>query len=820
MKKIKKNIHEHLQIWIICVVSIVFIGIFVWISFMYIHKFDETLIEENKAHLSEIANHITIYTEAAIENTKNSLQDAANSLLVIPENKKLDYLNSIAKRQKFAYIGYAYKNGDFYATESTQSGYIKNESYFQKALLGQTSISDLEHKIFYDHVVSGIILTVPLFDENREPTGAISAMIDSAQLDDALEVESFQGEGYSYIIDQKGDLILHNKSMDYGDFYRILENATLADDMNLNDIKSHIQNGDSGMIHYTQMGEERYAYYTSLGINSWRIINIVDKDVVTAKTDVLMRELILMTSCIVIVFFGLFIFAGISWIISEKQKHISAAKSIFLANMSHEIRTPMNAIIGTGEILLRSDLKYNQRNYVQNILSSSKSLLSIINDILDFSKIESGKFSIVNEPYELEALLYDITALAAIKLENREIYFLVDIDENVPSQLIGDMIRIKQILVNIVGNAIKFTERGYIKVRISLLHKDNHDYLKMQVEDTGIGIKKQNLEKLFESFSQVDSHYNHSQEGTGLGLAICQSLCELMDGYISVESEFGVGSTFTAVVRQEIQNQKRLLDCPACLEHFCIVEESDILREFYQRYLDQLKISYTMCQNETEFLNQISNHHFDYILVNQSLRDIIPKDIDLDKIIILLKQNNTSLLSVQQTELTIYTPLFGLQLVSLLSKHKNHSHQYLVENEDIAPLSYMRVLVVDDNQINREIAEEIIGFYGIETEGAQSGLAAIEMIKEKDFDLIFMDHMMPIMDGVETLHTIRSLPDKKYHDIPIVVLTANATEEARQMFLKEGFDDYISKPIDMKKLEKILEKWLRIQNNNRMNHSQ
>lgn len=817
MKKIKDNIHKHPQIWIISFVSALFILVFAGLAVSYIQKFDETLIEENEGHLSEIADHIAIYTKSIIEDTTNALQNAANALDAISTENRLNYLKDIVERQEFTYVGYAGMDGEFISTESTQDGNIQAREAFQNALSGKVTISDLERKIFSDYVVSGITITVPIYDRNMQTVGALSAMLDTTELDDALEVESFKGEGYSYIINQTGELILHNKSMDYSNFFKILENSEILDYGSLSEIKQRILDGESGLIHYKQFGIERYAYYTSIGINSWTIVNIVDSGVITAKTDMLMKELIVITGCVIFVFLLLLMLAGMSWITSEKQKHLSNSKSLFLANMSHEIRTPMNAIIGTSEILLRSNIDSSHKNYVKNILNSSQSLLAIINDILDFSKIEAGKFTIVDEPYEIESLIYDITALATIRLDNKPVYFLMEIDKDVPANLIGDSSRIKQILINIVGNAIKFTQTGMIKVSVSSVYKENHFYLQFKVADTGIGIKKQNLSKLFISFNQIDNHYNLNHEGTGLGLAISKSLCELMNGEISVESEFGVGSIFTFMVMQKVQNDKTLIQPVAQKNRkLCILEPSSLLREFYSETLKQFDVSYCICENLKEFIDRIQEQSFDYVFVDQSFKKetLLPYIKDAN-VITILKQQETTLFSNLHDEYKIYCPMFSLQLSYLLS---NHSKLHMEEQLDAIPsLLNTRVLVVDDNQINREIAQEIIAFYDIESDGAASGQEAIDMVKLKEYDLVFMDHMMPDMDGIEAMQAIRMLPEKRYQSLPIIALTANATENAKQMFLQLGFDGFLSKPIDIKKLNGILEKWLRPLHDERTN---
>lgn len=393
----------------------------------------------------------------------------------------------------------------------------------------------------------------------------------------------------------------------------------------------------------------------------------------------------------------------------------------------------------------------------------------------------------------------------------------MEIDKDVPAILIGDSSRIKQILINIVGNAIKFTQTGMIKVSVSSVYKENQFYLQFKVADTGIGIKKQNLSKLFISFNQIDNHYNLNHEGTGLGLAISKSLCELMNGEISVESEFGVGSVFTFMVMQKVQNDKTLIQPVAQKNRkLCILEPSSLLRDFYSETLKQFDVSYCICENLKEFIDRIQEQSFDYVFVDQSFKKetLLPYIKDA-KVITILKQQETTLFSNLHDEYKIYCPMFSLQLSYLLS---NQSKVYMEEQLDAIPsLLNTRVLVVDDNQINREIAQEIIAFYDIESDGAASGQEAIDMVKLKEYDLVFMDHMMPDMDGIEAMQAIRMLPEKRYQSLPIIALTANATENAKQMFLQLGFDGFLSKPIDIKKLNGILEKWLRPLHDERTN---
>ena len=383
----------------------------------------------------------------------------------------------------------------------------------------------------------------------------------------------------------------------------------------------------------------------------------------------------------------------------KRAKEADEAKSAFLSNMSHEIRTPMNAICGMAEALKSETLTEEQTDYVNIIRNSADSLLHIINDILDISKVESGKLEIVSETYKVSSMFDEINDMMRFAFRDKGLEYYFEPAENMPVYLIGDMVRVHQIIVNILNNAFKYTDKGSVRLETAWIPDEEQEgILKVVVEDTGIGIKAEDIDSIFDAFSQSDTGKNHHIEGTGLGLAICRILIDMMNGSINVTSEYGKGSRFTVMIPQTRSSEKH--------------DESDA------------------------------------------------------------------------------------------DEHENAvTEKLLFENA--------KVLIVDDNAVNRKVAATLMMKMGIKAGAADSGERAIKIIEEGNkFDIIFMDHLMPDMDGIETVKRIRKLDIPYAKSAVIVALTANAVGNMKEQLLSAGMNDFISKPIDMSELHRVLKKYL------------
>lgn len=802
IKKIDRN--RILYAAALIILGFVIVGIVCLFMWLKLNSITKTQVEKHVAGYS-------LMMAQSIDNTFRTELDILSELtaLVDIETGEID---DIFEPQNGVIYGVMRIDGSFaYGEELSFSDY---DGFFQ-AVKGNPSVSTNNNKILF---------TVPVYN-GQNVRYVLYKCYDTAVLERKLNIICYGGMGECFLIDDEGNIILRSLGSE-SEISSLLnkdnENAieTIRHSMNVN--VSAAAYGDKEMVLFA--AESDYEDFYVMGI----VPSKAPAGEISLVIPLVLWTFGLLWLMIVII---IVFFVGAERKAKQSEElrlakiaaeDANRAKSDFLANMSHEIRTPMNAIVGMCELILReNDISNIVRERCVNIQNSGKSLLSIINNILDFSKIESGNMELIEDKFNISSVLEEVINMTVTRKGCKKIEIIVLADPNIPCGLIGDEVCIKQIIINLMTNAVKFTHSGAVTLSVSHIVQEDSIILKISVEDTGIGITEENLNRLFTSFQQLDTRKNRSIEGTGLGLAISKRLLTQMGGTINVSSVYGQGSVFSFEIPLKISDARPFISVnePEKLYAAVFIDfekiENSVVKKQYTTLMNEIssllgvKMVHTVSLSElkTTISERKITHCFigkEEYIENKDYFDKISLELNVSLI-----QDITDSIQLPASIKCIYKPFYVMSVALALNNEADNYNKIERLSSSVsftAPKA--RVLIVDDAEINLKVASGLMQPYNMELITADSGPSAINKIRFQNIDLVFMDHMMPEMDGVEATRIIRSMNGEYYKKLPIIALTANAVNGAREMFKESDFNDFIAKPIELLALDRVLKKWI------------
>lgn len=706
------------------------------ILFVIVKYANDRALESNRALVASFEK-MTITTEQIIDNYLedeqhlcdiwsnyiNNLADAGNPLTI---EEAVSYIRKVKISSEISGHLIYIDDGSLLGLSTSPSTTNSNNyqvNYSHISIFDNFDIKNVDGKVnltrAYTNPLNGVqsiafLNNVKILDEEKGVIrdGLIIRVVPVSRLEQKLVFLKGEYEKVEIsIIDWDGNYMIHGKSLKNSNFYEYFKSYNPMSNKEFNKVVESIHTDIDSMHIRNSKNEDCVIAYTPLtSLESWYLIAYIPAKELTDNRSV--DWLLLgMTSVglMILLHFNLLVLRAFNRkleVAAIAANQANEAKSQFLSTMSHDIRTPMNAIVGMNEMILRNSHDEEILTYANNIKMAGTTLLAIIKDILDFSKIEAGKMELVLESYNFVSLLNDLVNMVTCKAEEKGLFFELNVDRNIPRVLIGDEIRIKQIITNILSNAVKYTKEGGITFTITSTKSDKRQdevILHVEIKDTGVGIKKEDLDKLFIAFERIEEKKNRDVEGTGLGMAIAQSFLNMMGSKINVESEYGVGSVFSFELRQTVVDWE------------AIGEYEEAFKQF-------------------------------------------------------------------------------------------RSEQKAYKSKFEAPEA--KILIVDDTEINLKVLISLLRETKIQIDTADSGDACISKFKTKHYDIIFLDHMMPGKDGIETIKEMRTLKDTANENTPVICLTANAISGMREKYIEAGFDDYLTKPIDTVKLENMILNYL------------
>jgi signal transduction histidine kinase/CheY-like chemotaxis protein/HPt (histidine-containing phosphotransfer) domain-containing protein len=668
---------------------------------------------EDEQQLCDIwSNYVNCYAEAGTPMTaeeavsyirKAKISPEISGHLIFMDDPELSGISTTARLNAPDDYSVSYKNISIFDSLDSVSdinGVVNLTRAYTDPMTGNQSIAFMNY----------VQILNP--DTGKIRTGLLMRVVPLSRLEQKLVFLKGEYESVEIsLVDKDGDYVIHGKSLKNSNFFEYYKSYNTVSAEEFEHFKNEIIGGVGSVTIKNSKGEDCLIAYTPLeSLKVWYLIAYSPiNDLVKSRVVDWLLLGIVSLGLISLLVFNFVILMNYNRKLSEaavKANQANDAKSYFLSTMSHDIRTPMNAILGLNEMVLRDSEDETILSYSESIKTAGNTLLGLINDILDFSKIEAGKMEIVNVDYSVISVLNDLVNMVQNKAEDKGLVFNMDIDSDIPLILHGDEIRIKQVITNILSNAVKYTKEGSITFSVryeKIPEKPDSIILKISVADTGIGIKPEDMDKLFKAFERIEEKRNRNIEGTGLGMTIAQSFLTMMGSHLSVESVYGEGSVFSFDLEQKV-----------------------VKWDPVGNYEDAFRKS--------------------------------------------------------------------------LKERRNYREKF------VAP--YAKVLVVDDTPVNLTVFASLLSRTKIQIDTAESGDEAIAMYKNKHYDVIFLDHMMPNKDGIETLAEMRDIKETPNDEPPIICLTANAISGMREMYINAGFDDYITKPIDPDRLEVLLLQYL------------